>query len=95
MQMMTFTLELVRPLDRKLFALKKKMKLFKQVVSMRAATLYCSQDASYCVASMRSFKLRWRRHLHLHHPSISVGTLVHLALEVISDMSRDKQLELA
>ena len=53
MQMMTFTLELVRPLDRKLLHLKK-MKLFKQVVSMRAATLYCSQDASYCVASMRA-----------------------------------------
>ena len=42
----------------------------------------------------RADQLKSKGH-HLHHPSISVGTLVHLALEVISDMSRDKQLELA
>ena len=40
-------------------------------------------------------KLGWRRHLHLHHPSIGVGTLVHLTLEFIGDKLDDKELELA
>ena len=91
---MTFTLELVRPLDRKLLHLKKNE-------AIQASGVHACCDSLLFAGRLilrsihEGFKLRWRRHLHLHHPSISVGTLVHLALEVISDMSRDKQLELA
>ena len=93
--MMTFTLELVRPLDRKIVAFKKKYE------AIQASGVHACCDSLLFAGRLilrsihEGFKLRWRRHLHLHHPSISVGTLVHLALEVISDMSRDKQLELA
>jgi hypothetical protein len=73
----------------------KKMKLLKQVVVHVCCGSLLLAGRLILRSVHKGVKLRWRRHLHLHHPSISVGTLVHLALEFIGYKLDDKELELA
>lgn len=73
----------------------KKMKLLKQVLVHVCCGSLLLAGRLILRSVHKGVKLRWRRHLHLHHPSISVGTLVHLALEFIGHKLDDKELELA